>query len=451
MKNKASFLFAYRMLFPKTGKKSNARKSLVASFLCIAISLVPLVMILTVSDGMIKGMTERMIGLSSSHLCCIFHPDIEEVSSEESLIEMGETLMVADGVKAFYPELQSVGLASTQKIRTGAQIRAVRNDIFQVNPHFGELFEIVESENNIKSVKELYLEDSKNAVIGKKLAEILNLHAGDELRLITTKILSKGRVIPKITKFRVSAVVSSGYQELDTLWFFISLKTGYDILPLRSSQIMIGLETEDAFSLELNRIRGEIEQFVPSFTRIYKWNELNSAQFENFSSTQMMLTFIMILILLVASVNISSALIMLVMERKKEIAILKSLGATSSSVSLSFLITGFVTGFLGIITGLPAGLFCAVNFNSIIKLIEKLLFFFKKIAFALQGKSFLYLEEINLLDPAYYLQNINVSLPLDKLILISGGTLALSLIASVIPAIKAGKEKPIETLCKGNL
>ena len=68
MKIKSSFLFACRMLFPKTGKKSSARRSLFGGFLCIAISIIPLVMVIAVSNGMIEGMTERMIGLSSGDL-----------------------------------------------------------------------------------------------------------------------------------------------------------------------------------------------------------------------------------------------------------------------------------------------------------------------------------------------------------------------------------------------
>ena len=356
MKGSASILYAYRMLFPRTGKKSNARRSLTGAFLCIAISLVPLVMILTVSNGMIKGMTSRMIGLSSSHLSVILHPDIEESQSPQNLVKLSEKMNEVDGVTKVFPEIQSIGLVAGKKIRTGAAIRAVENDIFSKNTAFSSLFEIVESVSGIKKASDIRLEEGKNAVIGKKIAESLELHAGDEFRLITTRILPSNKIVPKITKFRISAIVSSGYQELDALWVFIPLNTGFSILPLRSSQTMIGIETEDAFSIELDKISSKIENLAPAFTRVYRWDEINASQYENFSSTQIMLLFIMLLIVLVASVNISSALVMLVMERKKEIAILKSLGASPSGITFSFLITGMSTGFMGILAGLRISL-----------------------------------------------------------------------------------------------
>ena len=134
MNFKASSLFAFRMLFPRHRKKSIARRSLVGAFLCIAISLVPLVMVLTVSNGMIKGMTDRMIGLSSSHLCCVLHPDIDEAKSSASLVELSKSVSTVDGVVNVYPEISSVALAAGKKGRSGAQVRGVQADIFTKNP-----------------------------------------------------------------------------------------------------------------------------------------------------------------------------------------------------------------------------------------------------------------------------------------------------------------------------
>ena len=249
MKIKASLLFAKRMIFPRTGKKSNARRSLFGAFLCIAISLVPLVMVLTVANGMIEGITDRMIRLSSSHLCCVLYSDLDEAKSATNLVNLGKKLSEVNGIKNFYPEIQSVALAAGQNGRTGAQIRAVRSDIFDSNPAFRDLFEINGT---------IELKTGNNAVIGKHLSEILGIFPGDDIRLITTRQLPNGKVIPKISKFKVSATVSCGYQELDSLWVFIPLEKGYSILPIRSSQIMIGLETDSPFSFMLDKTLQEV-------------------------------------------------------------------------------------------------------------------------------------------------------------------------------------------------
>ncbi|MDY6398582.1 MAG: ABC transporter permease [Treponema sp.] len=423
----SSLLFASRLLFPRTGKKSNARRSLFWALGCIGVSLVPLVMVLTVSNGMIKGITERMIGLSSSHLQLVIYSNSEYAKKAESLTELSDAIrMYEPSVKNIYPELQGIGLASSAKGRFGASIRAMEKDIFEKNDAFKNLFEVVEGNTDLSK--------NNSCVLGKKLASDLNVHAGDSIRLITTKENSSGKTMPKITVLKVSGIVSSGYQELDSLWLFISLENGFKILSTGSSIAQLGIETDDAFSMKLEKTFRALNPFVASAGKLYRWNDLNSAQYENFASTQIMLIFIMMLIVLVASVNISSALVMLVMERKKEIAILKSLGGTKNGIALSFIITGGVIGFFGVLFGLPLGLIASVHFSQIMNAIEKVVNLFA--------------NDVHLLDPQFYLQNIPLVIPGAQVALIALGTIVLSLLVSVIPALRAGKEKPIETLRK---
>ncbi|MBQ0052236.1 MAG: ABC transporter permease [Treponema sp.] len=443
MKTPAAFLFASRLLFPRTGKKSNARKSLLGACACIGISLVPLVMVLTISNGMIQGITERIIGLSSSHIQVnLYEESVDELKlNEPSQLENFQILLQkVEEVTNVFPEIQGIGLASSLKGRKGASIRAVQSDVYERNSSFRDYFKVVEGEIDLSS--------KNSVVIGDKLAQDLNLSAGKTLRLITTKEIAEGKTIPKITPLKISAIVSSGYQELDALWVFISLETGFSILSANSSTFVLGVETQNAFGLELEKAYAKLYPLLKNYGRLYKWNQLNTAQYENFASTQIMLIFIMMLIVLVASVNISSALVMLVIERRKEIAIIKSLGGTSGGIAFSFLLTGFFTGLLGVLAGIPLGLLGAVNFNRIIFIIEKILnsavdFFFVLI----KGNAGLG-SQIHLLDPAFYLQDIPLSIPLGQLMLIAIGTLVLSLFVSAIPAFKAGKEKPIDTLRK---
>ena len=181
---------------------------------------------------------------------------------------------------------------------------------------------------------------------------------------------------------------------------------------------------------------------------IYTWNEMNKAQFENFSSTKILLLLIMLLIVLVASVNISSALVMIVLERRKEIAILKSIGGTRHGISFAFMIMGFFTGLGGVVIGLPAGLFTTIHINTIISVSEKIINFCTKILYLAEKKDISSYHAIHLLDPAYYLQIIPISIPVKELAIIVVCTVLLSLVASVFPSIKAGKEKPLDTLRK---
>ena len=440
MKAAASFFYAARFLFAKKkAGASGARKSLFGATLCIGISLVPLVTVLVISNGMVEGITERMIGLSSSHLQVNLRrgtvETIEEFENEANNIAN------VNGVISVSPEVQGIALAAGNGGRTGVTIRAVRKDIFQVNDDYKTLFSVVDSVG-----KDAFFSDEKSAIIGSRLASILNLKAGDSMRLISSRTLPSGKIVPRVQNFFVSSIVSCGYQELDALWVFIPIEAGFSLLDLPLSKTVIGVKTENAFSADLKRIAQNLKKSVSANAAVYSWSELNAAQYENFASTKLLLMVIMLLVVLVASVNISSALIMLVMERRREIAILKSLGGSSQGISLSFLILGALCGVGGVLLGIPTGLLCAVNCNSLIKVVEKLLNTFSRFIYLLRGAESY--TGIRLLDPAYYLQNIPLVIPLTELLGIGCGTLLLSLLASAIPAVKAGQEKPINTLRK---
>lgn len=442
---KASLMFAKSLLFPKAEKKSSARRSLFGALLCIGLSIVPLIVVLSITTGMIDGMTERIIGLSSSHIQAYVSSGIEEVSSAKNFNEYAQGFKELPQVMEVYPEVGVTGLAAGKTFRTGAQLRCMNADIFKENESFKKLFTTVEgSLDNFT-----YSEDSKdkNAVLGQKIADTLNLHEGDTFRIITTKNVN-GKVSPKLTSFKVSAIVTSGYQELDQLWIFIPMEVAYSSLSLSGATYTVMIETPDAFAPDLVKLQRQLKMKKGKYANFYRWDQIHAAEFENFSSTKVMLVFIMMLIVLVASINISSAIVMLVMERRKEIAILKSIGAKPKGITLSFIITGMSCGLGGVLIGLPVGLLLAVNANSIVKGIEWLVNVCAKGFKLLQGIPASEIAAIKLMDPAYYLQEIPVSIPVGQIILIVAGTIILSFIVSIIPSVKAGREKPLDILRK---
>lgn len=190
---------------------------------------------------------------------------------------------------------------------------------------------------------------------------------------------------------------------------------------------------------------------LPEGFEVYTWKELNRSQFQSFTTTRTLLLFIMLLIVFVASVNVSSALVMLVMERRQEIAILKSTGATPSGITISFLLAGFLTGLGGIVTGIPAGIFCAIHINGIFSLMEQGINALNRLGYIVAagfGSSASMPAQIHLLDPAFYLEVIPVHLQRNEIFLIAAGTLVLSVVVSVFPAYRAGQEKPLDTMRK---
>lgn len=442
MKFKASLMFARSLIFPKAEKKSSARRSMVGALFCIGLSIIPLIVVLTVTNGMIEGMTERLIGLSSSHMEALIAKNSKHVISAESFDQFARSVLSVEGVTNVYPQVSLTALAGGKKERSGVQVRALSGDIFRTNSAFKSLFSVMDGDI------EAFVPGEKKAVIGQKLSETLNLKSGDTFRLITTKTGNKGTVTPKLTSFKVAAVVSSGYQELDALWVFVPIDVAYDSLPLSTADYSLMIETEDAFSSGLLKIQKQVQKKCGKHANVYTWSEMNATEFENFSSTRVMLVFIMLLIVLVASVNISSAIVMLVMERRKEIAILKSCGASSSGITFSFLLTGLACGTGGVLAGLPVGLLLSVNANALVKFAEKIVNFFGKVLNLFKGIPWSEVSHINLMDPAYYLSEIPISIKFSEVFGIVCATLVLSLLVSFIPSYKAGKEKPMVLLQK---
>ncbi len=438
---KSSLLLAYRILFPK-GESSAARQSLSASLLCIGISLVPLIVVLAVSNGMIQGMTERIIGLSSSHIEAAVESSSPFVSDAASFARFASRLKTVEGVTNAYPEIDASALASGASYRCGVQVRAVLPEVFTENKSFASLFRVTDGDiGDFKS-------GAKAAVVGEETAKRLGIRSGDKFRLITAQANADGTVLPKAALLSVAAVVSSGYQELDAAWLFVPLDTGFDIIRAGTGAYSVLVETENAFSPELVRVQSSLRDAFPFDADFYRWDELNLDKYENFASTKIMLVFIMLLIVLVASINISSSLVMLVTEKRREIAVIKSLGGTRHGIALAFLAAGTAAGFGGVLIGLPIGLACAINVKSIIVFFEKSVNAAAKFLYIIRGYDINSLAHIDLMDPAYYLSEISVVIPFRDTAVIVVSTVLLALAASVIPAYRAGNEKPLETLRK---
>ena len=435
MNFKSSFLIAKRIIFPKSGRITIARKSLGGAILCIGISLIPLVVVLAVSNGMINGITRRMISLSSSHLEAVsFSKDFKALEGA------AQSVLALDEVAASYPMIESSALAVSNARRTGVSIRALPPETFEKLSSYKELFEAEDG-----SISD-FARQKKGVMIGKGIAEKLGLKAGDKIRVVTIKKLPSGKITPGIHSYTVSAVVSCGYRELDALWLFMPFEEGRKILKDCESRPSVMCELDDPFSPRISIVQSELKKTLGKTFKVCRWDELNRSQYENFSSTKILLIFIQLLIVLVAAVNISSALAMLALERRREIAILKSLGASPSGVSLSFLMTGFSCGACGLLFGVPLGLLLSVIINAIIKAAEKAINFVARGLFFLMKNDIMSFRQIRLLDEEYYLKVIPIDVPFGDLFMIGAATLLLSLAVSVIPAIKAGRERPLETL-----
>lgn len=420
---RASFFIARRIIFPRS--VTAAGKSFSMAVLCIAFSLVPLICVLSVSNGLISGMTSRIIGLSSSHLKTVFDSTSPAASSAAGLRIAANKISALNGITNAYPEADISALACGKERREGVLLRAVSPSMFTENSAFSLFMEI--EDGSLDGFTE-GKDGTVPILLGKKTCQTLGLKIGDVFRIVTAS-RKGGKVVPKAFSVKLAASVSSGYEELDGTWAFIPLEDAYRKIGTPAVCSVLA-ETEAAFSPSIYEVQKTIAKEIGEEGRVFRWDEVNRGEYENFASTQAMLICIMFLIVLVASLNISSSLVMLAEERRREINILKCTGATTRTIEAAYILSGGAAGLLGTLSGVPLGLLCAINMNEIVKAIEIVIN-------AIATRT----TPIHLMDSAYYLTSIPLDIPLKSVILTVFSTLSLSLIVSLIPAHNAAAQR----------
>jgi len=259
--------------------------------------------------------------------------------------------------------------------------------------------------------------------------------------------LGEGRYLPRISRFTVTGVVSTGYRDLDRLWTLVSLDRGRRVLSDDSSREVIGVKIDDPFALpnplfhrglrgvqrraqtiEALRVQHDVASVLAPEWYLTDWYSVERSRYVSFQTTGNLLVFIMIMILVVAAINISSSLIMLVLEKETEIAILRATGTPRRIITGAFVWSGLIVGVAGAAIGAGAGIAISVYVNAILAGIESALSFFG--------------GTTRLFNADFYLESIPVDiafLPLAASVVLAVG---VALVSSIIPALRASNVRP---------
>ena len=419
MKSRVSFFIALRYLL---GRAHEGGRYLRGAAAGIAVSLIPIIITLIVADGMIHGIMDRYLELGTGHIQVFNYLDPENLSEAENKIKDQE------GIRGVWQEQRSMGILTGKGGRTGAAIRALEPSFWEDPGSAGYLV----TNSGIAAV-----ESDRDMLLGESLASAVGAEVGDTVRLMTVRSSAAGR-IPRISAFTVKGIVSSGYHELDALWCIISLDSGRRILSEESSSASLIVKIDDPYN-GIESASHSLYALLGSPYSVYTWKELMRSQYSSYESTRQLLLFIMALIVIVAAVNVSSATSMLVLERQRDIAVLKVSGAGVRGTWGIFIWGSFLTGLCGAVIGITLGLLLGMNINPLIRSLEKLLSFFSGL---FNG------EEVKILDPGFYLETIPIIVNWTMVFLVGCFTIACSCIASWIPALRAGRLKPMDLLRK---
>jgi lipoprotein-releasing system permease protein len=408
--------------------RKGKKRTMAGAAIAVALSIIPLVVVLEISDGMIEGITRRFIELETGHIQVVPF----EQESLEKLLSVSEDISQMDSVTYAAPVYRGTALIYSEETRTGIQLKALPVDIYEKDKGFRNYLEIIDGAFDIR--------DESSIMLSAEIADQLNVETGDDVKVLTAKKSASGKILLRPEKFSVSGIFSTGYYEVDAMSGYINLDKG-ERLFRGEGFLSIQCKIKDVYK-NAEKTAYEIQSEIDIDASALTWYSMQRSMYESLHTTRVLLIFIMAVIVVVASVNITSSMIIMVIEKQQDIAILKSCGADGSQIRMSFMITGMATGLAGVAAGIAVGLVISLNINRIIRLFQIIAEIAADIfdtgydVFSLSSAS------------AYYLEEIPVNIDIHNIILVAAGAVLLSTAASIIPAKKAEKLMPLEIMRK---
>jgi len=264
-------------------------------------------------------------------------------------------------------------------------------------------------------------------LVGKELAKHLNLFVGDRVNVISPmgNITPLG-MMPKMKAFRVAGLFNTGMFEYDSTLAYVSLGQAQAFFDLGDTVTGIQLKVKDVY--HTGELAAGINRSLGPGYYARDWMQMNRNILFALKTEKVVMFVILTLIVLVAAFGIASTLFMVVMEKTRDIAILKSMGATGSSIMKIFVLEGLIIGIIGTALGVASGLLVALNLGPIIDVIQKV-----------TGQNF-FSKDI------YYLDHFPSLVVTSDVILISVTSVLISFIATLYPAWQASRMLPAEAL-----
>ncbi len=404
----AEKIIAARNLRPK--KKEGFLKVISSfSFIGIMLGVAILIIVMSVMNGFRSELTNKILGFNP-HV--VIKSYTQELTNPESIKEISKDIKISQTRKSFSGEAVLMDNNSTKGVYVkGLDINDEQNLNFLNNI-------IIKGNTNSFGTGEL--------ILGNELALDFNLSVGDTINLFSSSFVNTpfGN-LPKQETFKVKAIFNSGFYEFDKNVIFLELNES--LIFFDKNEKNLDLEIFIDNPIKANLLKDNIEKENPNLF-VYSWIDLNKSFFSALKVERNVMFIILALIIIVAAFNIISGLTILIKNKTKEIAILKTLGLSNRSIIKSFFLTGFTIGFLATLTGI----FIGILFSLYIEPIRNIL-------------SLLFNVEIFPSD-IYFLDKMPSEINTFSIITVFFLSIFMTAIASLIPALKISKMNIIRAI-----
>ena len=325
----------------------------VASLLGIALGVAALIIILSVMNGLETETRTRLLSVSA-------HATIASRAGMQDWRTWQQRLERVPGVAGVAPYVTIEGmLAAGASLRPGL----VRGIDAEQEGNVSEISDYLV----IGSVAEL-APGSHKIILGRVLALHLGVGAGDSVMLLVPSLNREGRVIPRYAAFTVAGIFEAGIQDNDANLAFIDLRDASDLKGLHGAAQGVAVRLADPLAIE--RFRADSQEVLDSGMDYSDWAVDHRNLFTAIHIEKIMMRIILMFIVAVAAFNIVASLMMVVIDKRKDIAILRTYGLEPRRVARIFLVQGATIGFLGTVLGVVLGLVCAFNIDVIVPWLE---------------------------------------------------------------------------------
>jgi len=398
--------------------RSRSRNSFVSlisaiSMLGIAIAVLVLIVVLSVVNGFERELKDRLLAMTA-------HATIEDVNGSLAGADDVRDVALANArVEAAAPYVEGQALLVAGKQLSGAEIRGIAPDLEDSVSGIAGVMQ----QGNLGS-----LEAGKfNIVLGVELAEELQVGPGDKVTLTLAQgMVTPVGVIPRTKRFTVSGVYRVGMYEFDRRLAFVNIGDAQRLYQKKNTVSGVRLAVTEIYAAadivrEVARAHGEI-------VLVSDWTRRHVNFFRSIQITKSILFVILLMVIAVAAFNIVSTLVMVVKDKQADIAILRTIGATPSSILKVFVTQGSIVGIAGTLLGVLGGVLVALNLESIVGFFES--------AF---GIKFLAAD-------VYFISDLPSELQYGDVLRIALIALVLALVSTLYPAWVASKTSPAEAL-----
>ncbi|CAK0757644.1 lipoprotein-releasing system permease protein [Azospirillaceae bacterium] len=382
------------------------------SLLGIALGVATLIIVMAVMNGFRQELLGRILGLNG-HLN-VYSESPGPLYNYDAL---AQRIRATPGVISVSPSIDGQALITQGNAASGAVVRGVRPEDFRTRPTL--------SSGIVQGAVENFGND--NIAIGSRMAQRLGLQAGDQITLIAPqgKTTAFGAV-PRMRAFTIGAIFNVGMYEYDNHFIFMPLELAQVFFRLPSA-----VNSLEIFITDPNQVQETRAAILPAaagFGRVVDWRQSNNSFFTALQVERNVMFLILTLIILVAAFNIISSMIMLVKDKGRDIAILRTMGATRGMVMRIFFLSGASIGVIGTVAGFLLGVTFCQNIESIRQAIQ-----------SLTGTD-LFSAEI------YFLSRLPAVLDWGEVTQVVAMALGLSFAATLYPSWRAARLDPVEAL-----